>query len=88
MEFFHNTQFAIPMVQIMFLLVLSTGALLLGRIKLALLMNYLFTLYWGYISRAELFSSLENLDLYTSLYFGFGLVIVLCATVGFMAHRH
>ena len=45
MEFFHTTEVAVPLFQVVLLLMLSTLAVLFGRIKLALLMNYLFTLY-------------------------------------------
>jgi hypothetical protein len=87
MEFFHTTELAIPLFQVVLLLVLSTLALLFGRIKLALLFNYLFTLYWGYILNREhlLGSNLERIGHFSALYFGFGLVIVFLALVGFLA---
>ncbi|MBW2566672.1 MAG: hypothetical protein JRE24_07285 [Deltaproteobacteria bacterium] len=71
------------------LLALSTLALLLGRVKLALLVNYLFALYWGYIFNRELLvgSDLEKLDYFTALYFGLGAVIVVLALAGFLTHR-
>jgi hypothetical protein len=87
MEFFHTTELSIPLFQVVLLLVMSTLALLFGRVKLALLMNYLFTLYWGYILNREdlLGSNLEKIDYFSILYFGFGLVIVLLALIGFLA---
>ncbi len=87
MEFFHTTQLSIPLLQIMLLLTLSTIAVLFGRIKLALLLNYAFALYWGYVSNGELFDSLEKLDLFTCLYFGFGLAVIFLASVGFVIHH-
>ncbi len=49
-EFSCTTELAFPMSQIVLLMILSTGALLFRRLKLALLLNYLFTMYWGYVT--------------------------------------
>ena len=87
MGFFHSTQVCIPVVQIAMLLLLSTVVLLYGKIKLALLVNYVFTLYWGYgFNREYLLSAgIENINSFTLLYFGFGLVIAGLALIGFLA---
>ena len=87
-EFFTSTQLAIPLSHVIMLLVLSTGALLFGRLKLALVINYCFTLYWGYIINIDLFTSggLLKLNTFTILYFGFGIVILILALIGLM-HR-
>jgi hypothetical protein len=37
------------MPQIILLLTLSTLSLVFGRLRLALLINYCFTIYWGYV---------------------------------------
>ena len=89
MEFFHMTQLAVPLSHIGLLLAFSTLALLLGRVRLALLVNYLFTLYWGYIFNRELLvgSDLKKLDHFSVLYFGFGFVVVILALIGFLSHR-
>ena len=90
MDFFYSVELSIPVSQIALLLLLSTGALLYKKIKLALLINYLFTLYWGYgFNRDYLLSiGIENITFFTLLYFGFGLVIVLLAMIGFLAPSH
>ena len=84
MELLLDTQLAIPLFQVALLLTLSTLALLFGRIKLALIINYCFTLYWGFFLNVGFFS--ENGELifnnYTFAYFGFGLVIVVLALIG------
>lgn len=89
MDIFWSTQLSIPMSQIVLLLGLSTLALIYGRIKLALLVNYCFTLYWGYISQLNLLS--ENgqikLDSFTLAYFGFGLLVVILALISFLCNR-
>jgi len=83
MELFSMTEISIPVTQMVLLLLLSTGALFFGKLKLALLLNYLFTLYWGYgINRDFLVSSgYEHMSGFTILYIGFGLVIAAVALV-------
>jgi len=80
MEFLHTTEVTIPIIQISLLLLLSTLALIFGRTKLALLINYLFTLYWGYLAN-EAFMAVSTFN--TAAYFGFGLLIVILAVIGF-----
>ena len=86
MELFHSAELSIPIFQISMLLVLSTLALLFGKVRLALLFNYIFTMYWGYGFRLEYLnkSGFSNLDHFTYIYFGFGLVIVAMAIIGFL----
>lgn len=85
-EFLTSTQLVIPLSHVILLLVLSTGAMLFGRMKLALMVNYCFALYWGYIANIDQFSAdgLLKLDSYTLLYFGFGLLILVLALIGLM----
>jgi hypothetical protein len=87
MELFYQKELTIPLFQIVFLLVLSTVALLFGKVKLALLINYFFTLYWGYGLNMEYLmgSGMINLNAYTLFYFGFGLCVVVFALVGFLS---
>lgn len=88
-EFLTGTQLSIPLVQVAGLLTLTTLSLVFGRIKLALLISYCFTLYWGY------FLNLDNvtgtgpliMNSFTLAYFGFGLAVVTMAFVGFIAQR-
>ena len=89
MEIFTSTQLAIPMFQVILLLSLSTIALLIGRLRLALFINYCFTLYLGYVANLDLFrtGAMVNLNRYTFIYLGIGLVIVLLAMIGLMSHR-
>ena len=79
MEFFYSTELAVPISQITLLLVFSILALLFGRTKLALIINYVFTLYWGYgFNREQLMGSgIEKIDYFTLFYFGFGLLLSL-----------
>ena len=68
---------------------LSTVALLVGRLRMALFINYCFMLYWGYVFNFDLFvaQGVNKLTGYTVLYFSIGAVIVLLASVGLIAHR-
>jgi len=87
MEFFLTTELPVPLLQVIALLTLVTAGLLLGRTKLALLITYLFTLYWAYILHADLFNSLHELNVFTSSYLGFGLIVAALAAIGFLARR-
>ena len=89
MELFMSTQLAIPMFQVILLLILSTIALLIGRLRLALFINYCFTLYWAYVANLDLLKTvwIVNLNAFTFIYFGIGLVIVLLAMIGLMLHH-
>jgi len=74
------------------LLILNTLSLLFGRIKLALLITYLFTLYWGYILNQELLigSVLKKWSEFNFffMYFGFGGVVVILSLIGFLAPKN
>ena len=87
MKFFCTTELSVPLLQIGLLLMLSTTALLCRRVKLALIINYIFTMYWGYVYNRHLFGSVENLDRFTLFYFGFGLGVVILAVIGFLAYQ-
>ncbi len=85
MDFFYSTEIAIPISQIVLMLALSTIALFFGKLKVGLLINYLFALYWGYISnRDELMKLTDNAELYIYMYFGFGLFVIIFAMIGFV----
>ncbi len=88
MDFFYSTELSIPVIQIVLLLILSTLALLFGRKKLALIINYVFTVYWGYfLSINQLTDSgFKGGDSYAMIYFGIGIVIVILALIGFLYH--
>ncbi|PKN19713.1 MAG: hypothetical protein CVU71_04895 [Deltaproteobacteria bacterium HGW-Deltaproteobacteria-6] len=86
MEIILGTQIAVPLSQVALLLGISTVTLFFGRIKVALIINYCFTLYWGFFLNPGFFSDNGDLILnnYTFAYFGFGLLIVVLAVIGFM----
>jgi hypothetical protein len=45
MDIIYSTELAIPLYQVGLLLVFSTLGLLFGRVRMALIINYLFALY-------------------------------------------
>ena len=86
MEFLSTAEIVIPVYQLMLLLLISTLALLFGRTKLALIINYLFTLYWGYVFNRHLLLGHE-LEYWYLIYWGFGTSIAILASVGFLIHE-
>ena len=89
MEMFISTDLTIPIEQIIFLLLLSTLALLFGKMRIALIINYIFTLYWGYVFNRDklLVSGFELPEFFTILYFLFGIGVIAMACFAFIFHR-
>ncbi len=89
MDVFLATELTIPVLQIVLLLGLSSLSLFFGRIKLALLINYCFTMYWGFLSHLDLFVNKETMtfDKFFFAYLGFGLLTVIMALIGFVYYR-
>ncbi len=89
LDHFLNISLEIPIIQLILLMLLSTISLLFGRLKLALIVNYLFTLHWAYIANRDklMDMSSENFELYSIMYFIFGLGIVLTASFAFMFQK-
>ncbi len=85
LEFFTNTEIVIPITQIILFLSISTVVLLFGRAKLALMTNYLFALYWGYLCNLELYTELfQDAEYIIYIYFGFGIAVAFLAVYGFV----
>ncbi len=89
MDFFLNTELAVPVTQVVLLLLFSTVAVLFGKMKLALIINYVFTLHWAYVFNRDRYMDMgmEQFDMFTLVYFLFGLGVILLATVAFLFHR-
>jgi hypothetical protein len=70
-------------------MLISTISLLFGKLKLALIVNYLFTLHWAYIANRDklMDMSSDNFEMFSLIYFVFGLGIVLTATFAFMFQK-
>jgi hypothetical protein len=86
MEFFQTNELAVPLVQMLLLLGLSTVCLFLRRVKLGLLINYLFALYWGFLCNQEFLAShTSDGVLLPILYFGVGIALVVIAVISFFS---
>ena len=90
LDYLLNTNLTIPMIQIILLMLMSTISLLFGKLKLALIVNYLFTLHWAYISNRDKLMSMdsEHFEIVSTIYFIFGLGIVLVAAFAFMFQKN
>jgi hypothetical protein len=87
-EFLYTSETFIPIWQIMLLLLFSTMSLVSGRVKLGLLINYLFTLYWGYIANRDyIFAEFEQAEQIASVYFGIGIALAVLAALGFLMQK-
>ena len=90
MEILYSTELSVPLFQITLLLTLTTLALLFGKMRLALLINYLFTFYWGFIFNQDFMLKPASTEVnnFAFAYFGFGFMIVILALFGFLAQRN
>ena len=89
LDYFLNISISIPIIQLILLMLISTISLLFGKLKLALIVNYLFTLHWAYIANRDklMDMSSDNFEIFSVVYFVFGLGIVLTATFAFMFQK-
>ena len=87
MEALNSIILEIPLIQVIILLSLSTLFLLFRRDRLALLTNYIFILYWGYIFNQDTLFSLSESDMncFLAAYFGFGIIVAFLAIYSFMS---
>jgi hypothetical protein len=89
LEFIVTTNLAIPMVQLILLMLMSTISLLFGKLRLALIINYVFILHWGYIANRDKLAEMgaENFELVSIVYFLFGLGTILVASFAFLFQK-
>lgn len=89
LNFFTETMLSIPMIQIILLMLMSTLSLLFGKIRLALLINYIFILNWAYILNRDILIDISptNFQYISVVYFVFGILIVMIAAFSFLFQR-
>lgn len=84
-------ELSVPLLQMVTLLFLTTIALLFGKLKLSLLINYVFTFYWGYVFNKkmlfEFFYSKVEAFAFMYFYVGFGLLVLIFALIGFLSPK-
>jgi len=88
-NFLTETTLAIPMIQIILLMLLSTLTLLFGKLRLALLINYIFILNWAYFLNRDLIVDMAptNFEYLTAVYFVFGILIAMIAAFSFFFQK-
>ena len=86
METLYSIELTIPLYQVGLLLILGSLVLLLGRLKLALLVNYLFVLYWCYwLNKETIFGpGITQINSLTLGVYGFTALIFIIALIGFL----
>jgi hypothetical protein len=86
MEILFAKELTVPLYQAGLLLALSTLALFLGKLRIALIINYLYVLYWVYWLNREVILGKGTPALTSSslVYFGFGIVVVILALIGLL----
>ena len=86
MEALSSTTTTIPIIQIVLLILFGTVALLFGRQKLALLINYLFVFYWGFGVNLENHAALSpNISVwFPSSYIIFGSMFIIFCLIGLL----
>jgi hypothetical protein len=89
LDFLMETTLSIPMFQIVLLMLLSTLSLLFGKLRLALVINYLFILNWAYILNQDFLISIAptKFQYISALYFIFGILIIMIAVFSFLFQK-
>lgn len=89
METIISTIVEIPMSHLVMALVISTSALMLGRLKLALFINYCFIICSGRLWDVSLFNSASDsrLNLMNFGFMGFWIIIVFLAALCLAFHK-
>ena len=85
-EMLFAKELTIPLYQAGLLLILCSLVFLLGRMKLAILINYLFVFYWGYwLNKEAIFGpGITQINSFTLGVYGFSALIFILALIGFL----
>jgi len=82
MDFFSGVGNNITLFEVALLILLSTAANLIGRPKLGLVINLLFTLYWVFFLNYDFTFGAFRYSEYSIFYFGFALIVLILAIIG------
>ena len=86
MEALTSINISIPLIQLVLLILSCTLALLFGKQKIALLINYLFVFYWGFNINLENHAGM-NPDVsvwFSSSYIVFGCMLIIFSLIGLL----
>jgi uncharacterized membrane protein len=86
MEILFAKELTIPLYQAGLFLLFGSLVLFLGKVKLALLINYLFVFYWGYwLNKEAIFGpGITQINSFTLGVYGFSAMICILALIGFL----
>lgn len=86
METLYSMEFTIPLYQVGLFLLFGSVAFFLGRVKLAMFINYLFLFYWGYwLNKEVIFGpGIPAINSFTLGVYGFSALIFILALIGFL----
>lgn len=85
MNFSANTEFTIPVLQIISYMLFSTLCFLIRKYKLGLMISFTFVFYWGFLHSSSSFvDMIGNVTLGYYLYLFFGFLIIFFAMLGFL----
>ncbi|HOJ71500.1 MAG TPA: hypothetical protein PK864_07415 [Syntrophorhabdaceae bacterium] len=83
-DFFIGKDFAVPIWEVMLLVVINSICLLLGRHRLGLIVSYLFVFYWGFIiNRGYFIDFLGNMTWGLYIYAISGVFMLIVTVLGF-----
>lgn len=82
MEFLFSTTNNITVFEVGLLLLSNATANFFGKTKLAMLVNLLFTLYWGFFLNYDMLFGSNTASEYSSVFFVFAIVIIIFTVIG------
>jgi len=88
MNFSANTEFTIPVVQIICYMFISTLSFLIRKYKLGLIVSFTFVFYWGFLHSSSSFvDMIGDLTIGYYLYLFSGFLVITLALVGFLQEK-
>jgi hypothetical protein len=83
-EFFSGREFAVPLWEVGFMILVNSICLLLGKHKVGLIVSYFFLFYWGFVvNRVHFVDALGNMTMGLYLYATVGIVMVGIIVIAF-----
>ena len=82
MDILFSTANNITVFEVGLLLLLNSLALVLGKRKLAMLVNLFFTLYWSFFLNFDMLFGKGGTSQYSSLFFIFAIVVIILVVIG------